>query len=167
MSVILHIRGDLAGAIRRDLRRRHVFAHERVGFICGRVARLPQDGLLILPHTYHPVDDQDYLDDPRFGAVMGSAAIRKALEIAYLNKVTMIHVHLHDHDGAPAFSRVDLTENAKFMPDFFNVAACLPHCAVVLSADAAIGLCWRPGGESSYIDEIAEIGAPMRISRGR
>src|SRR5258708_24881396 len=98
--------------------------------------------------------------------MMGSSAIRKALEIAYLRKVTMIHVHLHDHRGVPRFSSVDLTESAKFMPNFFHVVARLPHCAIVLSADHAAGLCWRPGHERPvYIDGIIEVGAPMRISR--
>ena len=132
----------------------------------ARVAPLVENGLLILGEAYHPVDDDDYLDDPTVGAMMGSSAIRKALEIAYVQKVAMAHVHLHDHLGMPGFSSVDVTESAKFMPNFFHVAAGLPHCAVVLSADNALGLCWRPGHQKpAYLDYITEVGAPMRISR--
>jgi len=168
MTLIFRMRSDLAESVRADLRRPHPFAFERVGFICARVAQHSSDGLLILGYGYHTVDDEDYIDDPSVGAMMGSSAIRRALEIAYINKVSMIHVHLHDHKGSPRFSSVDLTESAKFMPNFFHVVAHLPHCAVVLSADRAIGLCWRPGrAKPSYIDEITEVGAPIRISTKR
>jgi hypothetical protein len=168
MTIILRMRQDLGEHIRADLQRRHPFAHERVGFISARIAHLAEDGLVVFAEGYHPVDDGDYLDDPTVGAMMASSAIRKALELAYVRKLAMIHVHMHDHTGPPAFSSVDLRESAKFMPNFFHVAPRLPHCAVVLSADRAIGLCWRPGLQKPvYIDRIVEVGAPLRISRRR
>lgn len=166
MTTIVRLRRDTADQIRADLRRRHPFAHERVGFISARVAPLAEEGRLILAEGYHPVDDCDYLNDSTVGAMMGSSAIRKALEVAYLRKLSMIHVHMHDHLGMPSFSAVDLSESAKFMPNFFHVAAHVPHCAVVMSADHATGLCWRAAHEKpTYINVIAEVGAPMRISR--
>ena len=166
MSAVLRIRRDLGDCIRADLRRPHPFAAERVGFMSASCARLASGGVVILAIGYHPVEDGDYLDDPSVGAMMGSAAIRKALQIAYLGKLSMIHVHMHDHPGTPGFSGIDLRESAKFMPDFFHVAPKLPHCAVVLSADSATGLCWRPGrAKPTYLDAIAETGAPMRITR--
>jgi hypothetical protein len=165
MKVVLRIRSDLANLIRTDLRRRHPFARERVGFVSANAAQV-SEGLLLLAYAYHPVEDEDYLDDPKVRAMLGSSAFRKALQIAYINKVSMIHVHLHEHRGIPAFSRIDLVESAKFVPDFFHVAAHFPHCAVILSANAASGLCWQPGQtRPSYFDEIAEVGVPMRVSK--
>jgi hypothetical protein len=168
MTIVLRMRRDLVEEIRADLRRPHAFAHERVGFVSARAARLGRDGAVILARAYHPVDDADYLHDCRVGAMMGAAAIRKALEIAYVARDAMIHVHLHDHSGVPVFSRVDLTESNQFMLNFFNVVPHMPHCAVVLSANEAVGRCWRSGYHKPiHIDEIVEVGAPMRISGGK
>lgn len=49
--------------------------------------------------------------------------------------VSMVHVHLQEHRGRPGFSRTDLSENALFVPDFWNVQPNLPHGAVVFRFD--------------------------------
>ena len=144
MKLVFRIERKLLERIRADLRRPHPFAHERVGFISAKAGALPADGVTILAVDYHPVADDHYLNDPRVGAMMGSAAISKALEIAYGAKASMFHVHLHEHAGTPRFSSTDTRESAKFVPDFFKVAPKMPHGALVWSHDRAVGRCWLP-----------------------
>jgi hypothetical protein len=162
MPVNFKLLTNLANGIRTDLRRPHAFAAERVGFVSCRVGRTP-DGIVILAHGYHPVEDSDYVDDQSVGAMMGSGAIRKALQLAYSSPVSMFHIHLHDHPGRTRFSRVDARETARFVPDFFNVRPELPHGAIVLSQDSAYGMCW-PLAESQpvAISEFVFVGTSIK-----
>jgi hypothetical protein len=170
MITLFRARSDLLQAVRTDLHRPHPFAAERVGFFLCRAGCLSGDGLVILAAGYHGVEDGDYIDDPRVGAMMGPAAIRKAMQCAYnggAQDIGLFHVHMHDHRGLPGFSRVDVTESMKFVPDFFNAVPAMPHGAIVLSHDRAVGLCWRKRAEKSVrIDGFASIGAPLRSWKG-
>lgn len=164
MRSIFKIPSRLLAEVRKDFERPHPFAAERVGFIGCNVARLAKDGLLVLAHSFYTVEDQDYLDDPRVGAMMGSNAIRKALEISYNARISMFHVHLHEHHGRPWFSSTDLRETANFVPDFWHVQPKLPHGALVLSHDVMAGLCWIPGAVAhrpTRIQEFISVGAPF------
>lgn len=167
MMTMFRARSDLLETVRGDLERPHAFAAERVGFLLCRAGRLTGDGLLVLAASYDPVADEDYIDDPSVGALMGPAAIRKALQRAYNGSgadISIFHVHMHDHRGLPGFSRVDLTESMKFVPDFFNAAGSMPHGAIVLSRDRAVGLCWRRRGEKPMpIDRFVSVGAPVEM----
>src|SRR5712692_7407108 len=145
MRVLFKITGSLLQRVRNDLARSHDFAAERVGFVSCRVGTLESRGLIILAHDYHPVADSDYVDDKTVAAMMGSGAIRKALQFAYNNEVGMFHVHMHDHDGPPLPSRTDLNETARFVPDFWNVKPQMPHGALILSRNSVSGRCWYPG----------------------
>lgn len=166
MKIHLRISNRLLARIHSDLVRPHPFAAERVGFIPCRVSATKR-GFLVLPETYLPVEDADYLDDSRVGAMMGPGAIRKALQFAFNNRVSMFHVHLHQHDGVPRFSGIDLRENAKFVPDFWHVRPEFPHGALVLSFNSAAGLCWYPQKPKPFrIQAMTFVGAPMRLFRG-
>ncbi|MDQ0080986.1 hypothetical protein J2W35_001323 [Variovorax boronicumulans] len=147
-----------------DLSRPHPYAHERVGFIACSTADV-QGGLLLLADEYLLVADEDYVNDRSVGAMMGPAAIRKALEYAYgRSNVAMLHVHRHEHRGVPGFSKVDLSESAKFVPDFWKVRPGVPHGIVVLSFDAMNGLVWDPTTQRPQrIEQMAVIGRPMSI----
>ncbi len=161
MRVLFKAASGLIDAVRADLRRPHPFATERVGFIACRFGLL-RPGLAVLAYDFHPVADEDYLDKPGFGALMGSAAIRKALGHTYRNPVGMFHVHLHEHRGIPVFSAIDDRETRKFVPDFFNARSTVPHGAIVLSADAACGFVWHPVSRRPLaITEFSFVGAPM------
>jgi hypothetical protein len=166
MTVIWRVRRDLIDEVRRDLKRPHPFAAERVGFLSCRAGRLADNGLVVVAANYRPIDDADYVDDPAVGAMMGPAAIRKAMQTAYnagAGDISMFHVHIHDHGGMPSFSRVDLMENAKFVPDFFNVAPRMPHGAIVLSHDRAAGMCWGEAGlYPVHIDRFGVVDAPLQ-----
>jgi hypothetical protein len=167
MTVIFRARDELFAAVRRDLQRPHPFAAERVGFLLCRAGGVAGCGVVILAADYHAVDDNDYLDDRRVGAMMGSGAIRKAMQRAYnggAQDISLFHIHMHEHLGTPGFSRVDLTESVKFVPDFFNALPAMPHGAIVLSHDRAAGLCWpKPGASPVPIGRFASVGAPLAV----
>ena len=162
MKVRFKITSELLTAIRSDLRRPHPFARERVGFISAGLSAAGAD-LLVLAREYRPVADAEYLNDPTVGAMMGPDAIRNALQWALRDGVAMFHVHSHGGQGIPGFSRIDLRENAKFVPDFFKVAPQCAHGAIVLSDNAANGLVWfglsRP---RDFITSFVEVGVPLR-----
>jgi hypothetical protein len=153
----------LLAAVRLDLRRSHPFAHERVGFISAGLSAVGDD-ILILARTYRSVQDQDYLPDSSFGAMMGPEAIRKALQWAMQSGNALFHVHTHGGRGVPEFSGIDLRENAKFIPDFCKVAPRCVHGAIVLSDSAARGQV-RLGRDRphTFIAKFTEVGAPLHI----
>lgn len=165
--IIFRARSDLFDAVRADLHRSHPFAAERVGFLVCRAGRLADGGIVVLPIGYDPVADENYIDDPSVGAMMGPAAIRSAMQRAYnagAEDLGIFHVHLHAHRGRTGFSKVDDRESRKFVPDFFNVAPTMPHGAIVLSLDQAVGRCWpAPGATPVEIDRFASVGAPLKM----
>jgi hypothetical protein len=167
MRTLFRIERRLIDEIRADLTRPHAFAYERVGFIACRVGEI-ENGFTLLAERYLPVADEDYEDDPRVGAMMGSAAIRKALQVAYRDQVSMVHVHQHEHRGVPRFSSIDLYESAKFVPDFFKVCKDVPHGTLVLSQDAMVGMAWNPSTRARCaMTELSVIGRPLSIWRTR
>lgn len=167
MKAILRIEQALLDSIHADLNRQHRFANERVGFVACDIGML-EDGYLLLASSYLTVEDGDYENDPRVGAMMGPGAIRKALQFAYNHTVAMFHVHRHEHWGLPQFSPVDVRENAKFVPDFWKVRPKFPHGALVLSLDAITGSWWNPGSRQTLsIDEIAVLGRPVITYRSK
>jgi hypothetical protein len=164
MNVVFRISRDLLRIVQRDLARPHLFASERVGFLACRPGALGHDEVLILAESFHSIADDDYVESKLVGAMMGSAAIRKALQIAYSDRMSMFHIHMHEHFGRPSFSSVDLRESAVFVPDFWHVCPSHPHGALVLSKDSAAGLCWYPGARHPLpIGEIVIVGAPMEV----
>jgi hypothetical protein len=157
------IGAHLLHQVRADLRRRHAFAAERVGFLFAGVA-WSESGIVLLCRDYMPVADEDYVDDPRVGAMMGESAIRKALQHAMQTRSAALHVHEHGHRGRPGFSGIDIRENAKFVPDFFKVAPFVPHGALVLSQDSAAGQFWeRRSGAASPITRFSSVGAALGL----
>ena len=117
MRVRFKITTGLLASIRADLGRPHTFAYERVGFVSAAVARSAW-GVLILAQGHHPVADEDYLRDPSVGAMMGPDAIRKAMELAFMKKVSIFHMHSHGGPGIPRFSGVDLRRECEVRPRF-------------------------------------------------
>jgi hypothetical protein len=150
--------------VRKDLMRPHAFAHERVGFITVRAAT-GAESLVILAENYYPVADEDYLRDSTVGAMIGQEALRKALEIALLQRAGVFHVHMHGLSQRLWFSGTDLREQVKFVPDFFNVCSNMPHGAIVLNSKTAAGRVWRAAGNVSNIDEFDVTGAHTTIAR--
>src|SRR2546421_2360586 len=142
MRTNFRITRSLLEGIRKDLRRRHAHAYERVGFITSRFGLAGRAELLCLAHGYFPVADEDYIEDRMFGALISSAAFRKAMQLAYTHNVGLFHVHLHGHGGGATPSGIDVRETAKFVPDFFHVGPNLPHGAMVVSSDSLSARIW-------------------------
>lgn len=166
MTIQFKITRRLRDSILFDLARPHRFAWERVGFI-SCAASSTRNGLIILASEYHAVADDDYLPDQLVGAMMGPGAIRKALQFAYNHRVSMFHVHAHDHAGIPRFSTTDLRESTKFVPDFFNVQPKLPHGALILSKDSGVARCWYSSMDLPvWIATITVVGFSMRFVQG-
>jgi hypothetical protein len=166
MRTVFRIEYTLFKSIHADLSRPHTFAFERIGFISCRTGTL-RDGVVLLAHMYHPVADDDYEDGHGVGAMIGSRAIRKSLQLAYNNLGTiMLHVHRHEHHGIPRFSSVDMTESAKLIPDFWKVRPNVPHGILILSHDAMFGMCWNPiTRQPEPIRELSIIGRPLKTFR--
>ncbi|MCU1295182.1 MAG: hypothetical protein JWP08_4032 [Bryobacterales bacterium] len=142
MKVQFRITLKLLKEIRTDLNRPHAFALERVGFIYCRFAWLSKSELVILAHDYEPVDDAHYEDDREFGAVIGVGAFRRVLTRTYHEKLGIFHVHSHGGKGVPRPSGPDMSETAKFVPDFFHGRRDVPHGAMIFSDDALSGRVW-------------------------
>jgi len=166
MNISLKITARLRARAMTDLVRPHPFAFERVGFLLCRPGPAAPDGWVLLGWDYQVVKDDDYEDDSIVGAMFGSGAIRKALQVAYSEPFSIIHVHLHDHMGTPQFSYIDARESARFVPDFWNVRPNLPHGAVVLSRNSACGYVWEPKVQKRLpLQSISIVGAPLRVIR--
>lgn len=165
--VQLRIGRLLLDEMREDLRRKHRFAHERVGFLYCRYGRLSTGSVVILAAEYRPVPDSQYIDDPRFGAVIGADAFRDVIQTVHDVSVGAFHVHLHGGRGIPGPSHVDLEETAAFVPDFFHGRSDVPHGALILNTDSLSGRVWmEEDGTPSPITEIRVVGAPIqRISQ--
>ncbi len=162
MKVRFKIPARMLDDIRADLRRRHAFAHERVGFLTAGAMRRGDGSLLVLARAYQPVADEDYIHDPSVGAQIGPNAFAKALQLAYTPRSALIHVHNHGGRGTPGFSGVDLTSGAEFVPGLFNAIARFPHGIMVLSDDSAAALLWFNSHERAYVAEFVAVGAPQQ-----
>lgn len=166
MRIAFKITRNLLQNVLTDLRRPHPFAAERVGFLSCGVAGLKPAGWIILAQDFHPVADGDYMNDRTVGAMMGAGAIRRAMQVALTNQTCMFHVHIHEHRGKPRFSAIDLSETAKFIPDFWHVCPKLVHGATVLSANSMAGRCWHPHLPTPIpISEFSIVGSPMWFIR--
>lgn len=163
MRTIFKITHGELEAIRTDLQRPHDFAFERVGFIGCRFGRLQPVGRAILAAEYLPVADEDYVNAPGYGALIGADAFRKVLQHVYHNDVGLFHVHAHSGRGRPRFSSTDEREMPTFVPDFFHARGNVPHGALVVSDDSMFGYYWLPGRRvHGVIDEFRVVGSPMR-----
>lgn len=163
MTIEFRITNSLLEQIHKDLDRPHSFALERVGYVSCACAELPNAGLLILAEGYYPVADENYLDMAHAGATINSAAIRQAMSIAFGKKAAIFHIHRHEHQGRPQFGKLDRSENARLVPDFFKVSSNKPHGALVLSHDSINGACWLSAGSPPVgIDTFTVVGRNPR-----
>lgn len=161
MKITVKIVGGLLDVARRDLSRRHTFAHERVGFFAAGAA-YDAEGLILLVRNYHPVTDEDYEYAPCVGARIGSNAMRQAVQAAYRPPSALLHVHSHGGWGKPGFSSVDLDSADEFVPGFFQAVPRMPHGLLVLSNDAATGRLWlSPDSPPVSITEFIRTDATM------
>jgi hypothetical protein len=166
MKISFRIRREMLDNVRHDLRRPHEFAFERVGFLFCRFGWLNSNGMIVLAHEYMPLMDNEYIDDPRFGALIGARSFRRALEHTLSNAVGIFHIHLHAHRGLPVPSRIDVRESAHFVPDFFHVRESLPHGVLIASDDSLSGRIWlAETAQPIPIATYSVVGAPVQFVR--
>lgn len=159
--IVLKLPASLLDVVRTDLRRPHPFAHERVGFLKARQGALPNGGVLLIAWDYLVVPDDDYIEDESVGARITDVGFRPARQAALSERMSILHVHLHDFPGRARPSGTDAREAAHFMPDFVKLAPAVPHAAVILSSESASGRAWY-GGNVAPIASITLVGAPLR-----
>lgn len=166
MKINFKITDNLLNAIREDLARPHKFAFERVGFVSCRLGKTGTDGWIMLGSKYYPVEDNHYIEDYSAGATIGSDAIRKMMQLAYDEPVSIVHIHEHSHYGTPRLSRIDERAMNQLIPNFWHVRPNLPHAAIVISQDSMCGYVWEPVTKLRFpIADFTVIGAPMKFIR--
>jgi hypothetical protein len=160
----LRIPTPLIVAMLADLRRPHAIAHERIGFLACRQSDTPQ-GRLLLGYLYAPVDDDCYLRDEAVGARFDNRAIRAGMQLALTEKASVMHVHVHNHQGEPRMSRVDAREMQGLMPCFVNVCPQRVHGALILSADRAFAQLWGTSlpGNGAKVSRITSVSDRVRM----
>lgn len=145
MTWTLRITKKLVLTMRADLNREHAFAAERVGFAYGTTEDASTGHVIVLVRDYVPVDDDQYLNDPSVGARISGTSIRIAMQRALRDNLATFHVHMHDHEGQPDFSRVDVRETP---PIVHSLSAAQPkqaHGALLLSRNMLTASVWLPG----------------------
>jgi hypothetical protein len=121
--------------IRTDLGRPHPFAAERVSFVSGVQVKTPPQQVTVLLRSYHPVNDDNYIQDKSVGARIDGVAIRRAMQIALDHNCSIFHVHEHWGKGIPGLSNTDKREIPRIVDSLVNVAPTMPHGILLLSAD--------------------------------
>jgi hypothetical protein len=123
---ILKITENLLADIRSDLARPHAYAAERVGFLLIRSVFLSETTLL-LSTAYHPIPDEQYIDDPYSGARINSQAIREAMQLALDTQDGVFHVHAHPGKNIPGFSTMDKRETPPIVKSLQSVSSDTSH----------------------------------------
>lgn len=139
MKIEMKLSAALYGTIMADLRRRHPFALERVGFCTVRQSSTG-DGVLLLVERYTPVSDEHYIKDPRVGARIGEPALTQAMHLAYHGRASgtgVFHVHLHDLPGPTGMSRDDLASIPNVVDGIRQVNPGAPHGLIIFSTNHA------------------------------
>lgn len=164
MSCTMRILRSLVDNIRKDLARPHAFAAERVGHLFTRIGNRDGAELLVLAIDYVSVPDTDYIRNPRVGACYGPEVHRRNMARAARGDVGVYHVHQHEGDGVPRFSRVDLQSIPAFVPSLRAVAPRQIHGALLLSENSLTCLSWLPGqSEPARAVRIALVGWPLEL----
>ncbi len=141
MKVRIRISKKLYEAVLTDLRRPHLFAAERVGFLSAHLGRVSESEMVILLTAYISVPDDLYIEDYTVGARINSEAIRRAMQTVLDTGQSLYHVHLHDWTGSPGLSLTDQSEIPPIVKSLHNVGgASIPHGLIVFSRNKAYAL---------------------------
>jgi hypothetical protein len=166
MMIKIKLTGALHAEMLQDLRRPHPFAAERVGFVTGRTGTLAA-GRLILLTGYHVIPDDQYLEDRKVGARIGSAAITWAMQAAYHGRGVregVFHIHLHGHNGRTGMSNTDSREIPSMISGFRSVGREAAHGIIILSTNHGTAWVWLPGSDDLVqASSISVIGSPIAV----
>lgn len=168
MKIVYKISAELLCRVKKDLRRSHAFAYERIGFLLCRNSYSANDTLTIYAFDYAPVPDKYYVLDDTVGVRFGKEAIQQALILAFNEgeqNISIFHVHAHMGNTVPWFSRTDLDSAKTFIPDIFNTAPTMVHGTIVLNESDGAGMVWlRKNHDPTPIDTFISIGVPTTYS---
>src|SRR3546814_6471393 len=115
---------------------------ERDFFLTAGAVRMDNGDFALLAREYQPVADDDYVTNPRVGAMIGPDAMRKGLQFASMSRSALVHLHTHGGTVRPEFIGVDLDEGKNFVTSFFYVVPRLAHDLPVLCVESERGLHW-------------------------
>lgn len=167
-QVKLRLPRSLFEKIVSDLRREHDFAFERAGFIFGRVKKFGENLYTVFLNEYLPVGDENYIRDRSVGARINSAAITKAMQVAFSGNKSSFHTHLHDFeydDVMPQFSIVDNDELPPIAKSATSFAQDQVHGCVVLSGNSINAIVFLSGYDKPIQPiQISIVGYPMVFS---
>ena len=167
MKVRARLTRVLYEEIRTDLMRPHPFAEERVGFVAASLANAGGPDPLVLLHSYLPVPDKHYIDDPKTGARIDGTAIRNVMQRVLDNRHGMFHVHMHFHKGPTRFSRLDKAELPRLVASFRGVGPGYAHGLLLLSDDHGLASVWLPGREQPLnAARLTVVGRPLFFWEG-
>lgn len=159
---------DLLDSMRSHLLLPHEFALERVGFAFGRTAST-RHGEIVILSQFLPVADAHYEEDASVGARIGQLAITASLQHALKERAATFHVHLHNHEGTPWFSGIDLRQLPPIMKPFLGLVPTQPHGLLLLSRDECIALAGRQGDHVPRATRMVTVvgDALAMLGRGR
>jgi proteasome lid subunit RPN8/RPN11 len=144
--MMINIRSNIYRNIRKDLRRPHPYAAERVGFV---FIKYDNDRLEVT--GYMSIPDEFYINDPSVGASINHHAISRAMMRAFETKESIFQIHIHEGYGIPNFSRTDINSHPDFLQSFRNANSKGIHGFILLSEDCVLTRYWL-AGNASYID---------------
>jgi hypothetical protein len=164
MTVCVRILREPYTRMRDDLRRKHEFAYERVGFLSAKLGNRGGEEPLVLFNDYHPVPDDQYIDDPYSGARINEVAIREAMQRVLDTGSGSFHVHWHAHRGRPGFSSMDLEETPRIVSSLRVAGPGQAHGMLLLSDDHCIAQVWMPESDDPLVaSRVSVVGYPLEI----
>jgi hypothetical protein len=164
MTVHVRTPRELYTRMRGDLARKHKFAYERVGFLSAKLGNRRGNESLVLFNDYHPVPDDQYIDDPYSGARINEVAIREAMQRVLDTGSGSFHVHWHAHRGGPGFSSMDLEETPRIVSSLRVAGPGQAHGMLLLSDDHCIAQVWMPGSDDPLVaSRVSVVGYPLEI----
>jgi hypothetical protein len=164
MMVCVRILREIYARMRDDLAQRHEYAYERVGFLSGKLGNGSSNEPLVLITDYHPIPDDQYIDDPYSGARINATAIRNAMQCVLDTGSGLFHVHWHAHRGKPGFSSMDLDETPDIVSSLKVAGPSQTHGMLLLSDDHCIAHVWLPSADDPVVAaKVSVVGYPVEI----
>lgn len=163
-SIQIRIPKKLYQQMIADLKHPHEFAYERVGFLMTRSKLVDHSTTLIMALEYHPVLDENYIEDNSVGAKINSSAIRSAMQTAHDLQAGCFHVHLHEQSGRPHPSLTDSAELPPVVASLANISSKQCNGFLILSEDSFHAEVKMPGSsELVTAEKCSVIGYPMKF----
>lgn len=164
--VILKISTEIYSGILNDLLRPHKYANERVGFLFSRSKKIWNGDYLVYLTEYKALDDEDYIDDPRFGSKFGSKPINDSISYGLERDMGVFHVHMHELSGGlPEFSDIDLKHLPPIFESCHRIIKNQVHGMLLLGSEGLNAQVWIPERRGFIkADQINVVGSPMKVN---